>query len=332
MKVKLDKRNIILLLGTIILFLLLFETILRLYPIILGKHFANSVLTKYHSGIGGIYEYDAELRMNFMKPNFSTIMYFNGYEWEHKTDSLGFRNPSDRDKADIVLLGDSLIYGHGVDQNQTIAHFLEQKNYTVMNLARQGDSAFQEAYLLNKYGLSFKPKFVFYFFYNNDINDLFHYLSKEEMKDFIRTPIEDISFKDRRISDEGNVIKPYYKQPFIIKALKFVISKRKDHNKYMNASLGINYTKHAILQMNYASDSNNVKFVIVPLVMDYGKLFRNEKLEILREFTFKHNVSFIDTTGMNDSRYYLANDGHFNEGGHKKIANIIEQFLIQGEK
>lgn len=332
MKAKIDKSNIILLLGTIIFSLLLFVTILRLYPLILGQDFANLVLTKYHSGIGGIYEYDAESRMNFMKPNYNTIMYYNGYEWEHKTDSIGFRNPAYRDKADIVLLGDSFIYGHGVNQNQTLAHYLEQKNYIVMNLARQGDSAFQEAYLLNKYGLSFKPKYVFYFYYLNDIDDLFHFLSKEEMKEFIRTPIENISFKDRKISDEREVVSPYNKRSFIIIALKFVFFNKKYTDKFYNYSLGENYTKHAIIQMNHVSNTNNIEFVIVPLVMMGGKRFHNDKLKILREFAFKHNISFIDTTVMNDSRYYLANDGHFNEEGHKKIANIIEQFLIQGEK
>ena len=120
MKAKIDKRNIILLFGTIIFFLLIFEIVLRLHPLLLGQDFANMVLTKYHRGDDGIYDYYPALNMKFMKPNFSTINYFNGYEWEHKTDSLGFRNPSDRDKAEIVLIGDSLIYGHGVNQNQTI--------------------------------------------------------------------------------------------------------------------------------------------------------------------------------------------------------------------
>src|SRR5215467_7764816 len=47
------------------------------------------------------------------------------YYWHHKTDAMGFRNPADRTQASIVLLGDSMVYGHGVEETSTIRHHLE---------------------------------------------------------------------------------------------------------------------------------------------------------------------------------------------------------------
>src|SRR5262245_34868180 len=79
--------------------------------------------------------------MHFMIPNLKTQMSYNGYVWTHESDAYGFRNRRTAIPADIVLLG-SYIYGHGVDFEFTVGHFLEQRTgLSVANLARQGTAA-----------------------------------------------------------------------------------------------------------------------------------------------------------------------------------------------
>ena len=88
--------NLALLATTIIVLLLLFEVVLRLWPDMLGQEFANSVMTRYTLASDGIFYHDPSLKMNFMKPNFETENYWNGYRWYHQTDELGFRNAQTR--------------------------------------------------------------------------------------------------------------------------------------------------------------------------------------------------------------------------------------------
>ena len=100
-----------------------------------------------------------------MKPNFTRKMHFNGYRWLHKTDWNGFRNPIDRHRADIVLLGDSMIYGHGVDEPHTVRHELESiVGLPVYNMGMQGASAHQEYQIMNKYALSLDQSMFSCFF------------------------------------------------------------------------------------------------------------------------------------------------------------------------
>ncbi len=162
------------------------EMTLRLWPTLLGHAFANGATSKYTSKPGGIYYYDPTLRMHFMLPNHRATMSYNGYVWRHETDSMGFRNKPLHVPADVMVLGDSVVYGHGVNFEDTLGHLLEQRSgLRVVNLGRQGDCAYSEAYLLTTYLPVFKPRFVIHVFTPNDIEDLHLYLSDKEMEAFI---------------------------------------------------------------------------------------------------------------------------------------------------
>jgi hypothetical protein len=231
--------NVNLLFVAIVMTLFVVEGALRISPQILGRDFANGILTKYTTNQDGIYFLSANCQgtpLNLMKPNFRTMMYYNGYRWLHETDRYGFRNPKDREEADILLLGDSFIYGHGVNVDQTVAHFLEHgSTYSVVNLARQGDCAFQQVFLLSQYITHFKPRYVFYFFYENDITDLYLYLTEDEMTEFIKRPIEDISdcYRDSlphlRYSEQTSKAIRSEKafQPYVLRVYKWLSSRRK---------------------------------------------------------------------------------------------------------
>src|SRR5262249_4241690 len=153
--------KLVLVVGSTLLMVLALEVSLRVWPAMLGVSFANGALSRYTTRAGGIYYADRDLRISFMIPNHSTTMFANGYVWRHRTDALGFRNETLHIPADVMVLGDSFVYGHGVDVEHTVAHYLEQRTgLRVVNLGRQGDCAYQEAYLLTAYLPVFKPRFV----------------------------------------------------------------------------------------------------------------------------------------------------------------------------
>jgi GDSL-like Lipase/Acylhydrolase len=165
------------------LFLLIagFEVLLRYSPTVFGNNIATKLYNKYTTSPGGIYFYEPLTETHRMWPNFHTRAYHNGYFWDHKTDENGFRNPPDRQKKEILLLGDSFIYGHGVDDVSTVSHFLHSKfKRNVYNMAVQGNSIYEEYILARLHLDAFDPKTVIVFFYGNDFSDIESRLAKRK--------------------------------------------------------------------------------------------------------------------------------------------------------
>ena len=87
-------------------------------------------------------------------------------------DSRGFRNTSALDRADVVLLGDSLTYGLRVPPDETWGRVLAAETGAVVyNMAIPGWGPRQAAFVLPD-ALALKPKTVLYgFYFGNDIVD-----------------------------------------------------------------------------------------------------------------------------------------------------------------
>jgi hypothetical protein len=158
------------------------ELALRLAPGLVGGRLANAVYSVY--GPAGIYFQDRPLHMNFMWPNFETLAYWNGYWWHHRTDAAGFRNPPDLAAKSLLLLGDSLIYGHGAEEQDTAAHLLRARyGRPAYNMGRQGDCLYQEYVLSRLYLPLLHPETVVLFVFLNDFRDLEVYRQPAEIAD-----------------------------------------------------------------------------------------------------------------------------------------------------
>ena len=334
------------------------ETTFRLFPTILGHDFANGILTKYHTKPGGIYYYDPTLRMLFMEPNRTETMYYFGYKWIHQTDEFGFRNPKAVKNANVVLLGDSFIYGHGVSVKQTVAYFIEKlSGLSVFNLGQQGDSALEQSYKLTEYLRNFAPpQYFLYFFYENDITDLWNQRTEQELIEFINTPIEQIKYRSRadvtaaiKARDDGNHYETHVgslyvllkQRSYLLKVfdwLNFVRQKKKEGgartstaNRDINDenSTGWRYTLHAILYMNYIARIHGSQFYILPITPDNKKHYT-----ILEKFARARNLNFVDTERIDraNKALFLERDGHFNENGALTMANIVVNRVMRVNK
>lgn len=347
-------KNLNVLGVTIVVLVLSAEGTLRIWPTILGQHFANGLMTKYSTRGDGIYYTDPVLRMNFMLPNYRAVMHYNGYTWMHQTDAYGFRNPETRTRADAILLGDSNIYGHGVDLDKTVGHFIQQlTGLTIANLARQGDSTFQQAYLLHEYIGRFAPRFVFYFFCENDISDVYSYQTDDEMHAFIRTPLSEITYPQRtnpadaiqsrdadnhRAKHAGSIIGQIEHRSYVVAVWKWVKSLRRDkefakriadaeHEITNPDSLGWQYTKHAISFMRRTAHQHGAEFVVVPIPPADKRL-----TAILERFARDQGIPFVDTDAMDrynpaTRQWYLAADHHFSGPGAKTIAGLVAKYI-----
>ncbi len=174
------------LLSVITLFVLgLLELLLHFRPEVFGEQRANEIFSRYDTKPGGIYVREKRTRMRFMWPDFATENYWNGYRWRHATDARGFRNPPGT-PAEVLLLGDSLIYGHGVEEAETVAHFLRAGDGSggvgAYNMGRQGAALYDEYVLLRTWLPELTPRSVVLFVFLNDFDDLEVYRTAGEIE------------------------------------------------------------------------------------------------------------------------------------------------------
>jgi hypothetical protein len=169
-------------LAPAILVIAIFEGVLRAFPQLLPIEVGTAIYSVYGDQPGDIYFHDRPTRTMWMWPDYETRAYWNGHIWRHRTDELGFRNPPGLADRSIVLLGDSMIYGHGVNEEDTAAHFLRSEHgLSVYDAGRQGDCLYQE-YLVARYLLPrLRPKTLVVTVFLNDFEDLAIYRTPEEI-------------------------------------------------------------------------------------------------------------------------------------------------------
>ena len=159
----------------------LLDALLVVAPGVFGDQRANEIFSRYDTRPGGIYVWEKRSRMRFMWPDFATENYWSGYRWQHSTDALGFRNPPGIPR-DVLLLGDSLIHGHGVEEWETVAHFLRAEHQVgAYSMARQGAALYDEYVFLRTYLPELAPTSVLLFVFLNDFDDLEVYRTTAEI-------------------------------------------------------------------------------------------------------------------------------------------------------
>ena len=153
--------------------LLLVEGLLHLVPELLPVEIQQALSSKgrAHPEIG-----------NLPEPNSSGIIVTRDFESPYKVDENGFRNTGNwPDEADIVVIGDSLVFGYGVDADQAWPQLLSQQTGTdVLNLGLIGASPQQYRRIYEAFARPLKPAVVVVgFFARNDFWDADMYASWE---------------------------------------------------------------------------------------------------------------------------------------------------------
>lgn len=176
-------RRLILAAASALATLTLLDLGLRLAAPALPQRLANYLFTRYHSAAGGMYFREPTTAMNFMWPGLRIVNYWNGLRWRHATDSRGFRNPDGIAPA-VLLLGDSMVYGHGVEEPATVAAVLRREHAIgAYDMARQGSCLYDDYVFLRLWLERLRPRQVVLFVFVNDWRDLEVYRSAAELRD-----------------------------------------------------------------------------------------------------------------------------------------------------
>ena len=356
-----EKMNLALTVITCLIVLGFVEYYFRSFPHTLPLALGNHLASGYNDNLSGIYRYRADMKMLFMRPHYKRSMYFNGYYWHHQTDVLGFRNPEDREYAQVVLLGDSMIYGHGVKETSTVRHYLEMlTNQPVVNLGIQGGSIHQEYQILKKYGVNFKPKYVYLFFLFNDIYDLTVYLSDKEMNKFISSSYDDHSvdyFQIKRSRSKMIDLGFYLKELYIFKSYQFFREKYIKKYRFNTAEasdniwksleffqknprhlLAINFHLHTLQKMQSLANIYNFQFTNVFIYTGVQNTEESMYEKILERFCRDNGIDFYNLRNEfavalgNGDKLLLPFDGHFSDDGAHLVAKLLAQHIQLGRR
>jgi hypothetical protein len=128
---------------------------------------------------------DSRLGLTLPRPDFSTVCSWNGLTWRHDGDHRGFRNPETHDFADVALLGDSIVYGHGVEERDTIAAQLRSRlDLAVANFGLTGASPVHYVAFGQNYALRVRPRALVVVVFANDLMEIPLQRSAEEIRRF----------------------------------------------------------------------------------------------------------------------------------------------------
>ena len=165
-----------------ILFLFLFlEVLLRIF------HPVQEPMRWFESSENYGYTHKKNFSQNYLysnsKENFIMNVKTNSYG--HRYYEYDKNKLSDSNYKKIMLLGDSFIFGHGINMNEHITSYLDSlldTNYVIINAGIGGWGTLQETkYAINHFN-KFNPDVIALFYCNND-------------------PIDDIKFKNNMLNN-----------------------------------------------------------------------------------------------------------------------------------
>ncbi len=140
------------------------EARLRLHWKELGQSGTDQTMTVPDARFGFLY-----------RPNFTGQLSRGDLDFTFHTDEHGFRNSSPwPQQADVVVVGDSMAFGYGVDDQQAWPRLVAKTlpATEIVNLGLIGAGPQQYLRVLESFGLGLHPKLVlFMLFPGNDLND-----------------------------------------------------------------------------------------------------------------------------------------------------------------
>lgn len=97
------------------------------------------------------------------RPNNTIVLGGRDFKASHHVDALGFRNPWPwPEQADIVIVGDSVTFGYGVEDDQAWPHLVRQWAAPghVINLGLIGAGPQQYLRVFERFGIKLRPKLL----------------------------------------------------------------------------------------------------------------------------------------------------------------------------
>lgn len=330
------------LLSAFIAFLTL-EVALRLFSTSIPRFIGNEVFSPYRHDPSGIFLKDSVTKHRFMRPLREQEVVFNNYSWHHQTDRWGFRNPAESPR-EILLMGDSMIYGQGVDEEQTVTHVLRQDyDLPVYNMSRTGDSLLQQYVLLRTYLVEFSPEKVVFLVFINDFADLDGY--RREGFDYPTVREYDYdAMLERRKNDK---VTPPMQVSYALRFLRYLPKHLKSEEEPRHpvrqkqgpveepglTDFSRQTFRELLTDLSKRCRTHDVEVEVVFLYLgDHKNQFAELQEPIdrfLADLTTEIEIPYKNTRGLFQSDDFLPTDGHFSLHGHRRLADFLQEELLK---
>lgn len=280
------------------------------------------------------------------------------FEWDvyYKTNAEGFRDtthPLTKEGKRILILGDSITEGMGVDQNDNFTKIIEKKlgsQFEVFNFGVRGYDIIQEDKCLHEIGLKYNPDIVIQVLCENDFGP-----SGQPLLSIFGAYL---NYRPRyKIENMKNIFYYNAKEPYVAKIIKYPTIARW-FIKLLNNSATISYIRGTIFRkvaahkkkrLIHKSDRRSsdkydeqYKDAVRIIYSNISKLVRKNRLKFIVV-----TIDYNDTTSFAELQKIASNnnipllnislthrkcykyDGHPNRLGHQKIASKIIKFMLK---
>ena len=265
----------------------------------------------------------------------------NGYFSKYLSDRYGFNNPDqvwDKNTS-IVLIGDSFVHGACVNRPDDISSQLRMiSNKNIINLGYSGNSSLIQLATLKEY-LKTDNVIVFWFFFENDIEELSYETKNEILKNYLikKNFTQNLVDKQKTIDKmnknilELSLIKKNFNLSNFIKLNKIrgilndlLIYKGVNKDQILNFEKIINEANRFLKNKN-----SKLYFVYLDGYKGHQELKNN-----IKKLIVGNNIPFIDIKKEIENMQLIYTNifpfklpGHYNERGYALISQIISKKL-----
>ena len=298
---------------------------------------------------------DPRLRLRIERPTWDAACGFNRRTWRHHSDRLGARGEGDSDRADVVLLGDSMVYGQGVEETDTAAHALAGVlGKRVANLGTSGGSPVEYVWQAMNLVPEMRPKVAVVFLYRNDFGEILDERSAAELRTFVESgagPEANVIPATHRFEGapaRGSWLARAASSSFVFRAVRFCWLTRngalRAPNRRRHAvdlGLGTQYVHASMKRIRDFLAESGAKLVVAYMPADAvpnsgGERMGRRMRRVSAEVAMELGVPYFDPTGSvtladgrPDPAAFLAGDWHLSPEGNLRIARALADFITR---
>ena len=286
---------------------------------------------------------------------FDTKIFLNQY---------GFRDNAllNKNKPDIVFIGDSWTFGYGINNQKTFASLVSSKtNMNVLNMGVPNYSSLQSIFLYKRFEDEFSPKYVVFLNprtltralcskekYQYTLEPCYSLNDNEVKIHFPSKPYVDIAI-NKKIYPSGfhtsgyNFFNFYFKYKPLEIFRKF-IKRYGLYNEGYNAEVKPQYFTNfeieliAKKELSILAELSNQKTRVINIMMHSDHYEKNQIKEIeLKKNFINFDINWYRENIINKLTYVFNNgkielDGHYNEDANEIIASEIANLINAFEK
>ena len=288
-----------------------------------------------------------------------------GFWTIYDSDKYGFNNSNqiwNKKNVDFVLIGDSFVHGACVKHKDSIAGQFENKG-DVINLGYAGNGPLAEyATLKEYYDEKINSKYVIWFYYENDLQNLESELENELMKNYFvnKNFSQDLINKQIQLDELSyKLMEKYFKKHkkkfdrlfrldeidlvriFFLKNIRHRISWFLEEdllntnlvvsNKTYDGIENLNNLEKVLINSKEIVERNGSKFIFVYLPQ-YPGIYENYRFKVYKkviEIVKRNEINLVDlyenfsTNPDPKSLFPLRRYGHYNKKGYNLVVKEI---------